>query len=123
MIVELYMCLNALVATIYLAVRISKHYTACTDPIFNPSIPGVFHAIIDITTLIPPVSRERNRLPTRPEEDERHQEHDNLGSSIQSRAQHIIEAQEPVRLVSPQVELRPDSDDEEREDSRIDACD
>lgn len=83
------------------------------------SIRRINLTIINIPTLIPPIIRERNRLPTGPEEHKGHDKNYNLRSTIKTCTEHIIEAQEPLRLISSKVKLRPQSNDEEREDGGV----
>jgi len=86
----------------------------------NQLVRRIPHAIVDISTLIPPVLWKRYTFPAGSKETECHDENDNLSTSIQSRTQHVIELQEPFRFVSAQVKLWPERNKKECHDCGVD---
>ena len=108
--------------------RPGLHETACLSPpapmhVAPSSVCGINHTIIDISPIIPPIIRKQNRFPTRSKENKSHNKNHNLRSTIQSRTKHIVELEEPIRLIPSQIKLAPESYNEETYDGRIDAGD
>jgi hypothetical protein len=86
------------------------------------SIRRIHHTIINISLhIIPPIIWKWDRLPTRAKENKRHNKNHDLGATIQTCTKHIIKLQKPFRLISSQIMLAPESDEEEGNDGGVDA--
>jgi hypothetical protein len=104
--------------------RLRLYETACLFPpapmrVVPSSVCGINHTIIDITPIIPPIIRKQNRFPTRSKENKSYNKYHNLRSTIQSRTKHIVELEEPIRLIPSQIELAPESYNEETYDGEL----
>ena len=92
--------------------------------IWSPTVCWVNHAKVNISIrVVSPVGREGDRFTTRPKENESHDKNDDLGPSIQTRTQNVVELQKPLGFVSPEIVLTPPSDEEEADNGRIDSSD
>jgi hypothetical protein len=97
--------------------------TLSTVHITHSPVRRINHTIINISPIIPPILRKKNRFPTRARKGKAHNKNNNLRSPIKARTKHVIEFQKPLRLVPSQIELAPESDQEETNDSGVDAGD